>query len=287
MGATVSKLKRRLSAADISETPRSRRLAVAMTVKPGCGVRPSRRRPGQVRDADRRSERIDTSASCTSGRQRVISSTRATAPGAHRGQDRRRHQRLGVRALGEQQGVVPAVAQLVLGGAGGALHGQRAGAADGGGQQLGEHRLGGAGLADEQQAALAGQGDHAAFDQRAFADELRHDPHGPEDVGVGANIATELEVFVARAGDKRDGGTRCEAPARRPARQRPRPKESAARRRRRSQQAAAGRRSSCASDRWHRLEHGPGPARTRCQAVANSSCNGRSGSTRSAIGACS
>jgi hypothetical protein len=31
---TVSKLKRRLSAADISFTPRSRVLAVAMTLKP-------------------------------------------------------------------------------------------------------------------------------------------------------------------------------------------------------------------------------------------------------------
>ncbi len=35
IGPMVSKLKRRFSAADISDTPRSRRLAVAMTVKPG------------------------------------------------------------------------------------------------------------------------------------------------------------------------------------------------------------------------------------------------------------
>ncbi len=80
MGWTVSKLKRRLSAADISETPRSRMFAVAITVKPGAAAAVAYGVPVSSGTAIRRSERIETSASCTSGRQRVISSTRATRP---------------------------------------------------------------------------------------------------------------------------------------------------------------------------------------------------------------
>lgn len=80
IGATVSKLKRRLRAADISETPRSRRLAVAMTVKPGAAETTASSVAVSSGTLTRRSDRIDTSASCTSGRQRVISSTRTTRP---------------------------------------------------------------------------------------------------------------------------------------------------------------------------------------------------------------
>ncbi len=125
----------------------------------------------------------------------------------HRGEHGRRHQGLPAGALGEQQGVVPAVLQLVLGGAGGALDGQRAGAADGGGEQLGEHRLGGTGLADEQQAALPGEGDDAALDQRAVADELLlHDEAAPPC----------LELLAVAAHHEGDDGARGEPPAGRP-----------------------------------------------------------------------
>ena len=80
IGATVSKLNRRLSAADISETPRSRRFAVAITVKPCAAGTVASAVPASSGTAILRSDRIDTRASCTSGRQRVISSIRATAP---------------------------------------------------------------------------------------------------------------------------------------------------------------------------------------------------------------
>ena len=215
MGPTVSKLKRRLSAADISETPRSRRLAVAITVKPGAAwagrVRPCR--PVRARRCAGRTGSTPARPA-PPGRQRVISSTRATAP-----------LRIAVRTgegtsacragpLGEQQGVVPAVAELVLGGAGGALHGERAGAADGGGQQLGQHRLGGARLADEQQAALAGEGDHAALDQGAFADELPPDDEAARHAlaGVGARRAARMAVPPLPI-DEGDDGARGEPPA--------------------------------------------------------------------------
>jgi hypothetical protein len=80
MGSTVSKLNRRFRAADISETPRSRRLAVAITVNPGEAATWASSVPASSGTLTRRSDRIDTRASCTSGRQRVISSTRATRP---------------------------------------------------------------------------------------------------------------------------------------------------------------------------------------------------------------
>ncbi len=77
MGSTSSKLKRRLSAALISLTPLSRRLAVAMTPKPCTAATECSPSSGT---AMRRSDSTGTSASWTSGRQRVISSTRAMRP---------------------------------------------------------------------------------------------------------------------------------------------------------------------------------------------------------------
>ena len=62
-------------------------------------------------------------------------------------------------ALGDDHRDVPRVLDVVLGGAGGALHDQRGVAADGRGQQLGEPALAGAGVADQQQAAVGGQRD--------------------------------------------------------------------------------------------------------------------------------
>ena len=74
---------------------------------------------------------------------------------------------------GEQQRVVPAVAELVLGRAGRALHGERAElpqiAAASSSDSI---DLAVPGFADEQQAALAGEGHDAALDQRPVADEL-------------------------------------------------------------------------------------------------------------------
>jgi hypothetical protein len=80
MGGTVSKLNRRFSAALISDTPRSRRFAVAITLKPSSAFSTWGSLPESSGTASRRSLRIDTSASCTSGRQRVTSSMRASEP---------------------------------------------------------------------------------------------------------------------------------------------------------------------------------------------------------------
>jgi hypothetical protein len=80
------------------------------------------------------------------------------------------------RALGEQERVVPRVGDLVLRGARRALDGERRVAGDRCGEELRQHRLRGAGLADEQQAAVAHQGDDAAVDEGVVAVELLGDP---------------------------------------------------------------------------------------------------------------
>ncbi|CPU65673.1 Uncharacterised protein [Mycobacteroides abscessus] len=78
IGVTVSKLKRRLSAADISWTPRSRRFAVASTLNPGrAATRASAPSSGTMSCF---SDSTETSVSWISGAQRVISSNRATRP---------------------------------------------------------------------------------------------------------------------------------------------------------------------------------------------------------------
>src|SRR5262249_54036628 len=97
--------------------------------------------------------------------------------GAHAGQDRRGDERLGPRSAVEEHRVVPAVTQMILVRAGGALDGQGARTADGRGEGRADHALGGAWLPDEQQAPLAGQRYHAALDKRPRADELRLDDH--------------------------------------------------------------------------------------------------------------
>ena len=166
IGSTSSKLKRRFSAADISETPRSRRLAVAITLKPGAAYSVPSSSPAVSSGTDiRRSDRIETRASWTSGRQRVTSSIRTTAPVRIACRTGRCHERFRRRALREQEGVVPAVLDLVLGRPGGALHRERRAAADRRRQQLRQHRLGGPRLADEQQAALSRDRHDAALDQ--------------------------------------------------------------------------------------------------------------------------
>ena len=69
-------LNRRLSAADMSLTPLSRVLAVAMSEKPFCA---GTSRPSSGTDR-RFSDNSEISASCTSLAQREISSTRTIEP---------------------------------------------------------------------------------------------------------------------------------------------------------------------------------------------------------------
>ena len=78
MGLTISKLKRRLSAEDISCTPRSRRLAVAMTLNPGAALIPKPSPSSGTMSCF--SESTETRVSWISGGQRVISSKRTRAP---------------------------------------------------------------------------------------------------------------------------------------------------------------------------------------------------------------
>jgi hypothetical protein len=79
MGNTVSKLKRRLSALDISLTPRSRVLAVAITLKPSA-AKSIASGPSSSFTASTLSLKIESSVSCTSSGQRVTSSKRTTLP---------------------------------------------------------------------------------------------------------------------------------------------------------------------------------------------------------------
>ncbi|CAM5416455.1 hypothetical protein SBADM41S_11798 [Streptomyces badius] len=116
-------------------------------------------------------------------------------------------------ALGEQQRVVPAVLELVLGGARGALHGERAGPADGRRQQLGEHGLGGARFADEEQTAFPGEGDHAPFDQGAFADELLLDHQTARHSGSGPGALRQAQCVTRAAHHEGDDGPGGEQPA--------------------------------------------------------------------------
>ena len=90
----------------------------------------------------------------------------------HRLEQRRRHQRAPARPFGQQQRVVPRILDMVFGGAGRALDRQRRIAADGGGQQFGQQRLGRTRLAHQHQALVAHQGDDGAVDQRIVAIEL-------------------------------------------------------------------------------------------------------------------
>ena len=110
------------------------------------------------------------------------------AAGAHRPVHRARHERRLARALGEQAGVVPAVAQRLLGRAGGALHEQRRVAADRRREVLADPRLGRAGDAEQQQGAVGGQRGDGDLHQPALPDVLRGDrravgQHAAEQVG--------------------------------------------------------------------------------------------------------
>ena len=154
-------------------TPRSRLLAVAMIEKPGLAKTMLSLSSSGIEMYF--SDRIEISASWTSLVERVSSSNRPIDAGLHRGHDRRGDHRLPRLALRDDHGHVPRVLDVVLGGAGGALHDQRGVAADRGGQQLGQPALAGAGVADEQQAAVGGEGDDGALDEAAVAEPLLRD----------------------------------------------------------------------------------------------------------------
>ncbi|MDQ0779591.1 hypothetical protein QF026_008057 [Streptomyces aurantiacus] len=145
----------------------------------------------------------------------MTSSTRADGSPGHGGQDGRGHQGLSAGPLGQQQRVVPAVLQLVLRRARGALDDQAAGAADGGGQQLGQHGLGGTGLTDEQQPALTGEGHDTPLDQGAVADELALDDKAPWHALGCLGVVGQSQGPAVTAHDERDDGAGREPPRRR------------------------------------------------------------------------
>src|SRR5690606_23730473 len=93
----------------------------------------------------------------------------------HGGHDGAGHQGLLGGPLGEQAGVVPAVAHRFLGGARGALDQQGGVAGDGGGEVFGQPGLGGAGHAEQQQGAVGGQGGDGDLDDAARAHVLGGD----------------------------------------------------------------------------------------------------------------
>ena len=190
-------LKRRRSALESSLMPRSRSLAVAIRLKPA-----DRRHLGVELGYRQRLLRQDH-------HERVLDVGRhpgqlldaCDRPGAHRPVHRARHQRRLARALGQQSRVVPAVAQRLLGGAGGALHEQRRIPADRGREVLAHPGLGGAGDAEQQQRAVGGEGGNGDLHQPPPADVL-----GDDHRAVGERAAQQV-------GDDRP---RRQPPARRP-----------------------------------------------------------------------
>ena len=73
---------------------------------------------------------------------------------------------------------------MVFGGAGAALDGEFAGAADGGGEEFGEHGFCGAGFAYQHECPAAGEGDDAAFDEGPVTDKFGGDVHSGWQFGV-------------------------------------------------------------------------------------------------------
>lgn len=90
--------------------------------------------------------------------------------------DRRRHERARRGPFVHEQGVVPRVLDLVLGGRGATLDGQRRGARHRGRDELAEQRLRGTRLADEHQPARRRERHEATIDQRRGDDQLPFDP---------------------------------------------------------------------------------------------------------------
>ncbi len=97
----------------------------------------------------------------------------------HRPEHRAGHERVAAGAVGEQARVVPAVADRLLGRAGGALDEQGGVAADRRGQMLGDPGLGRAGHAEQEQRPVGGEGGHSHLHQPPRADVLRRDGSPP------------------------------------------------------------------------------------------------------------
>ena len=91
---------------------------------------------------------------------------------------RRGNQGVERRSFTQEQGIVPRILDLVLGGAGRPLDGQGAGAGDGGGQQFRKHRLGRTRFADQEQTAIAHESDDGPIDHGLFAVKLAADRLG-------------------------------------------------------------------------------------------------------------
>ena len=118
------------------------------------------------------SEMIETSASCTSGMQRVISSKRSSAAGAHGHHRRRRDEVARIRPFGDDAGDVPRILDVFLGGAGGALDCEGGIAGNGGREMFAEPALAGARIAHKQQGAVGGERDDGPLDDRGLAVEF-------------------------------------------------------------------------------------------------------------------
>ena len=113
------------------------------------------------------------SASCTSLGIRVSSSMRTIEPRSIARNTGDGHERRVARTLGEQAGVVPAVAHRLLRRAGGALHEQRRVAADRRREVLADPRLRRAGQAEQQQRPVGGERGDRDLHQPARPDVLR------------------------------------------------------------------------------------------------------------------
>ena len=164
-------LNRRLSADDRSLTPLSRLLAVAITLKPGRAcTSESSSGMGSVF-----SDRMVMRASCTSAGMRVSSSMRTSEPASMARITGPGTSAAAARPLGEQPGVVPAVAQRLLGRARRALHHEGRRAADGRGEVLAHPRLGRARHAEQQERPVGGQRGDGDLDQTARPEVLRGD----------------------------------------------------------------------------------------------------------------
>ena len=155
----------------MSLTPRSRVLAVAMIEKPflaGTSVVSSGTEMRLFREErDHRVLHFRRAA-----RDLLEAGQRARF---HRAEDRAFDQRLGARAARDQHRVVPGVADLLLGGAGGALHDLGRVAVDGGRQVLGEPDLAVPGSPISKKRPVGDQRRDGDFDQPRMADVLGRD----------------------------------------------------------------------------------------------------------------
>ena len=123
------------------------------------------------------SEMIETSASCTSGTQRVISSKRSSPPVriATIVGDGIRLPGLGPSAM--TRAIFHGILDVFFGGARRALDGERGTAGNGRREMFAEPALAGARIAHQQQCAVGSQRDNGPLDNRRIAEELPRNLH--------------------------------------------------------------------------------------------------------------